>query len=341
MTKEEIFDIFKKILKEKKNSFLELEKKIEIEKIKNKYLKKGGIFSSLFQQITEEKDIKTKIKAREIFNNWKKEFINLLEKKIEEKNEKKQKKIDIYLIGKKNKLGSLHPIKKMIREIKDIFVDLGYRICNGSEIETEKYNFDNLNMPKNHPARKMHDTFYLNDNFLLRTHTSNVQTRIMEKNVNKDLKIISIGKVYRNDKEDATHTHQFTQLEVFSVGKKINFSSLKNTLLLFLGKIFGFEHPIRFRPSYFPFTKPSIEVDAQCISCKGIGCNICKKTGWVEILGAGLIHHKVLENCGFNSEKFTGFAFGLGIERILMIKYSIQDVRNFYFNNLIFLEKIR
>jgi len=250
-------------------------------------------------------------------------------------------KIDIYLEGKKVSLGNLHPITQIIRRIYDTLIPLGYQIAEGPEIETEEYNFNKLNIPPNHPARDMHDTFYLNNNLLLRTHTSNTQIRLMESNPNQELKIISAGKVYRRDEGDKTHTHQFTQLEGFMIGQNVNFSHLKGTLELILKEIFGKDHSIRFRPAYFPFTEPSVEVDAYCVSCQGQGCSICKQTGWVEILGAGLIHPQVLKNCGFDNQKFTGFAFGLGIERLLMIKYGIEDIRNFYLNDIRFLKQFK
>jgi len=183
------------------------------------------------------------------------------------------------LEGKKIPLGNLHPLTQIIQRIYDIFLHLGYQIAESSEIETEGYNFNKLNMPPEHSARDMHDTFYLNANLLLRTHTSNTQIRVMENNPNQELKVITAGKVYRRDEDDATHTHQFTQIEGFVVGQDISFSHLKGTLEIILKKLFGKNHPVRFRPSYFPFTEPSVEVDAQCIQCQGKGCNICKKTG--------------------------------------------------------------
>lgn len=200
------------------------------------------------------------------------------EKKSSEQDQKKDK-LDIYLEGKKVPLTSLHPITQIIQKIYDIFLPLGYQVAESSEVETEECNFNKLNMPPEHPARDMYDTFYLNANLLLRTHTSNTQIRVMENNTNQELKVITAGKVYRRDEDDATHTHQFTQIEGFVVGRDISFSHLKGTLELVLKKLFGEGHPIRFRPSYFPFTEPSVEVDAQCLPCQGKGCNICKKTG--------------------------------------------------------------
>jgi len=201
---------------------------------------------------------------------------------MKEQNQEKELKkgrVDIYLEGKKIPLANLHPLTQIIQKIYDIFLLLGYQIVESSEIESDEYNFSKLNMPPEHPARDMHDTFYLNTNLLLRTHTSNTQIRVMESNPNQELKIITAGKVYRRDEDDATHTHQFTQIEGFVVGRDISFSHLKGTLELVLKKLFGENHPVRFRPSYFPFTEPSVEVDAQCFSCQGQGCNICKKSG--------------------------------------------------------------
>ena len=328
-----------------KQSFEDLEKE-NIQIIKKKYLGKNGIISQSLQEISQEKNLKRKKKLGILINNWKKKLIekvNFLEREKQKKEgpHEKEKLIDIYLEGKKMSLGNLHPITQIIEKICNILVPLGYKFIESPEIETEEYNFNKLNMPPNHPARDMHDTFYINNKLLLRTHTSNAQIRLMENNPNQELKIISAGKVYRRDEDNITHTHQFTQLEGFAVGKNINFSSLKGTIELILKDLFGENHPIRFRPSYFPFTEPSIEVDAQCIPCQGKGCNICKKTGWVEILGAGLIHPQVLKNCDFDSQKFTGFAFGLGIERLLMIKYGVEDIRNFYLNNFRFLRQFR
>jgi phenylalanyl-tRNA synthetase alpha chain len=329
-------------------SLQEMENFSEIETVKKKYLEKEGIIPQLFQQIGQEKDLERKKKLGSLINNWKNQLtakIKEIEKRIKEKNfsEKalKKDKFDIYLEGKKNPLANLHPITQIIQRIYDIFLSLGYQIAESNEIETEEYNFNKLNIPPGHPARDMHDTFYLKADLLLRTHTSNTQIRIMESNPNQEIKVITAGKVYRRDEDDATHTHQFTQIEGFMVGRDISFAHLKGTLELVLKKLFGENHPIRFRPSYFPFTEPSVEVDAQCIQCGGSGCNLCKKTGWVEILGAGLIHPQVLTNCGYDQEKFTGFAFGLGVERLLMIKYGVEDIRYFYNNDIRFLRQFR
>lgn len=210
------------------------------------------------------------------------EKVKEIENKLKEQNQAKELKkdqVDIHLEGKKIPLANLHPLIQIIQKIYDLFLPLGYQIAESTEIESEEYNFSKLNMPAEHPARDMHDTFYLNTNLLLRTHTSNTQIRVMENNPNQELKIITAGKVYRRDEDDATHTHQFTQIEGFVVGQKVSFSHLKGTLELVLKKLFGESHPLRFRPSYFPFTEPSVEVDAKCFSCQGKGCGICKKSG--------------------------------------------------------------
>jgi phenylalanyl-tRNA synthetase alpha chain len=330
-----------------KNSLVELEEFSVLEAIKKKYLGKNGLISQFLHQLAQEEDLTKKKNLGILVNSWKKKLlgkISLIEKETAKKSlEKKEweNKVDIYLEGKKFPLGNLHPITQIIQKVYDILIPLGYQVAESPEIETEEYNFNKLNIPPDHPARDMHDTFYLTNDLLLRTHTSNTQIRWLENNPNQELKVISAGKVYRRDEDDATHTHQFTQLEGFAVGKNINFSHLKGTVELVLKELFGKEHPIRFRPSYFPFTEPSVEVDACCIPCQGKGCSLCKKTGWVEILGAGLIHPQVLKNCGFDNQKFTGLAFGLGVERLLMIKYGVEDIRNFYLNDLRFLRQFR
>ena len=268
-----------------KKSLQEAENFSEIEKIKKKYLSKGGIISQFFQQISQEKDLQKKKKLGELINNWKNKLaakIKEIEAKIKEQKptkELEEKRVDIYLEGIKIPLANLHPITQIIQKIYDLFLQLGYQIVESPEIESEEYNFNKLNMPPEHPARDMHDTFYLDTNLLLRTHTSNTQIRVMENNPHQELRVITAGKVYRRDEDDATHTHQFTQIEGFVVSRDISFSHLKGTLELVLKKLFGENHPVRFRPSYFPFTEPSVEVDAQCFSCQGQGCNICKKSG--------------------------------------------------------------
>jgi phenylalanyl-tRNA synthetase alpha chain len=248
--------------------------------------------------------------------------------------------IDVTLPGKPVPLGSDHPLSRTIREIEDIFLGLGFEIAEGPEVETDYYNFEALNLPKNHPARDMQDTFYLTDEILMRTHTSGIQVRTLEKKKGKvPVRIIAPGRVYRRDDDDATHSHQFTQIEGLVVDRNIRMSDLKGILLTFARQLFGPEQQIRLRPSYFPFTEPSTEVDVSCYVCHGEGCRVCKHTGWLEILGAGMVHPRVLEMAGYDPEEYTGFAFGLGVERIAMTKYGIDDIRHFYVNDVRFLNQ--
>ena len=248
--------------------------------------------------------------------------------------------IDITLPSTKIRVGSIHPITKIINEVEDLFVSMGYDVLEGPEVESDLYNFEMLNLPKGHPARDTQDSFYITSDTLLRTQTSPVQVRTMLQNIEKTpIRIICPGKTYRKDNDDATHSHQFTQIEGLVVDKNISMSDLKGTLEIFAKRMFGSSREIRFRPSYFPFTEPSIEVDVSCFNCGGKGCNICKNTGWIEILGAGMVHPNVLNMCGYDSDKFTGFAFGIGPERIAMLKYGITDIRNFYTNDMRFLKE--
>lgn len=247
---------------------------------------------------------------------------------------------DIHLMGKKTySSGNLHLITKISQEISYVLQTLGYQPVESSEIETENYNFELLGMPNGHPARDEQGTFYLNNKLLLRTHTSGTQIRIFSKYSNKEIKFFTIGKVYRRDETDSTHTHQFTQLEIVAVGKDISFAFLKSNLEFLLKEILGKDCQFRFRPSYFPFTVPSVEIDARCFKCYGKGCLFCKQDGWIELGGAGLIHPQVLANCNYENDRFTGLAMGLGVERILMIKYGIDSLGHFYNNDLRFLRQ--
>lgn len=248
--------------------------------------------------------------------------------------------IDITLPGRPVTLGNDHPLTKTIQEIEDLFIGLGYEVAEGPEVETDYYNFEALNLPKNHPARDMQDSFYITEELLLRTHTSPVQARTMEKAKGKGpVKVICPGRVYRRDNDDATHSHQFMQIEGLVVDENIRMSDLKGTLNIFAKKIFGKDREIRLRPSFFPFTEPSVEMDISCKMCGGKGCNVCKGTGWIEILGAGMVHPNVLRMSGFDPEKYSGFAFGMGPERIAMLKYGIDDIRHFYTNDVRFLKQ--
>lgn len=248
--------------------------------------------------------------------------------------------IDVTLPGRPVPAGTMHPLSRIIEEIEDIFIGLGFEVAEGPEVEMDHFNFEMLNLPKDHPARDMQDTFYVTEELLLRTQTSPVQARTMLKKEGKTpLKMICPGKVYRRDDDDATHSHQFTQIEGLVIDKKIGMSDLKGTLLTFARQMFGENQQIRLRPSFFPFTEPSVEVDLQCFNCGGQGCRVCKQTGWIEILGAGMVHPRVLEMAGYNPEEVSGFAFGMGVERIAMLKYAVEDIRHFYTNDVRFLRQ--
>lgn len=259
--------------------------------------------------------------------------------KEEELNETlRQEMIDITLPSTKINVGSVHPLEKTIEEIEELFISMGYDVVEGPEVEQDLYNFEKLNLPKGHPARDSQDSFYITEEMLLRTQTSPVQARMMEANAEKGpIRIICPGKVYRRDNDDATHSHQFLQIEGLVIDENISLSHLKGTLEIFAKKLFGAAREIRFRPSFFPFTEPSMEVDVSCFKCGGNGCSLCKNTGWIEILGAGMVHPNVLKAGGYDPEKYTGFAFGMGPERIAMLKYGINDIRHFYTNDLRFL----
>ncbi|WP_433743538.1 phenylalanine--tRNA ligase subunit alpha [Falsibacillus pallidus] len=248
--------------------------------------------------------------------------------------------IDVTLPGRPVKQGNHHPLTRIVEEIEDLFIGMGYQVAEGPEVEQDYYNFEALNLPKGHPARDMQDSFYITEDTLLRTHTSPVQARTMEKHQGKGpVKIICPGKVYRRDSDDATHSHQFMQIEGLVIDEKITMADLKGTLEVFAKKMFGSDREIRLRPSFFPFTEPSVEMDISCKICGGKGCSVCKGTGWIEILGAGMVHPNVLEMAGFDSKKYTGFAFGMGPERIAMLKYGIDDIRHFYTNDIRFLKQ--
>ncbi|MFC4771447.1 phenylalanine--tRNA ligase subunit alpha [Enterococcus hermanniensis] len=251
--------------------------------------------------------------------------------------------LDVTLPGKQVSQGTRHVLTQIMEEIEDTFVGMGYQVIEGTEIESDHYNFERMNLPKDHPARDMQDTFYISDEVLLRTHTSPVQARTMEKHdfSKGALRMISPGKVFRRDTDDATHSHQFHQIEGLVVDKGITMGDLKGTLEVLLKELFGADRSIRLRPSYFPFTEPSVEVDVSCFKCGGKGCNVCKHTGWIEILGAGMVHPDVLEMSGIDSKEYSGFAFGLGPDRIAMLRYGVNDIRNFYLNDVRFLEQFK
>ena len=254
----------------------------------------------------------------------------------------KKETIDVTLPSTKIIRGSEHPLNRVIEEIEDLFTSMGYDVVEGPEIETDEFCFERLNLPQGHPARDMQDSFYITDKYLLRTQTSSVQARTMVANEEKTpIRIITLGKTYRRE-DDATHSHQFNQIEGLVIDRKenkISLADLKGTLEVFMKKMLGEKTELRFRPSYFPFTKPSYEVDVTCFKCGGKGCNLCKQTGWIEVLGSGMVHPNVLKMNGYDPDKFAGFAFGTGIDRLAMFKYGITDMRYLYANDIKFLSQ--
>ena len=261
----------------------------------------------------------------------------LKKKELQEKLE--SEKIDVTLPATKVKRGSKHPLNRIIEEVEDLFVSMGYDVVSGPELETDEYCFERLNLPKGHPARDMQDSFYITTEYLLRTQTSAVQARAMMANTEKTpIRIIVPGKTYRRE-DDATHSHQFNQVEGLVVDKNISFADLKGTLEIFMRKMLGENTQLRFRPSYFPFTEPSYEVDVTCFKCGGKGCNLCKHTGWIELLGSGVVHPNVLRMNGYDPDVYSGFAFGTGLDRLAMFKYGITDMRLLYTNDVKFLSQ--
>lgn len=317
----------------------------ELQELRIEILSKKGVFASFMETLKQVPNDQKPVFGQKI--NETKTFVTQMieqkRKQLEEaelKAKLEKEKIDVTLPGYHVFSGSKHPMNIVIDEIIDIFLPLGYHVEEGPEVEKDHYNFEMLNIPKNHPARDMQDTFYITENELLRTHTSPVQARTMEKNQEKSpIKILCPGKVYRRDDDDATHSHQFMQLEALVIDKNITMAHLKATLDLVAKKLFGEKREIRLRASYFPFTEPSVEVDVSCFKCGGKGCPMCKHTGWIEVLGAGMVHPNVLEGAGYNPNVWKGFAFGAGIERLTMLRHNIDDIRNFYVNDFRFLKQ--
>ncbi len=313
----------------------------ELEIIRIKYLGTKGILKSVMAGMKDVAADKKK-EAGQMLN----EFKNFVELKFEDLkatlggDNVSDSSIDVSLPGPALPIGTRHPISIIQNKIIGIFNSLGFSIAEGPEIEDDWHNFNALNLPENHPARDMQDTFYLNENpvWLLRTHTSSVQIREMQKG-KLPLRIICPGRVYRNETISARAHCFFNQVEGLYIAENVSFADLKQTLYYFVKKMFGDDIQIRFRPSFFPFTEPSAEMDISCLICNGDGCNVCKKTGWVEILGCGMVHPNVLTNCGIDSEKYTGFAFGMGIERITMLSYQVNDLRLFSENDQRFLQQ--
>ena len=316
----------------------------ELNEVNVKYLGKKGELTAVLRGMgalsAEERPVIGSL-VNVVRDEIQSELNNKEEKfKAEEMEEKLAKeKIDITLPSNKIKRGSKHPLNRIIEEVEDIFVGMGYDVVDGPELETDEYCFERLNLPKGHPARDMQDSFYITPEYLLRTQTSAVQARVMMANKEKTpIRVICPGKVYRRD-DDATHSHQFAQVEGLVIDENISLADLKGTLEVFMKKMLGENTQLRFRPSYFPFTEPSYEVDVSCFKCGGKGCNLCKQTGWIELLGSGMVHPNVLKMNGYDPEKYTGFAFGTGLDRLAMFKYGITDIRLLYQNDVRFLNQ--
>ena len=339
-----------------KEKVLELQKKFDeqVKKVKSlkdlnelkiEYVGKKGPISELTAMMREVEDKKTFGIILNDLRNHISDNLDYLKEKFEEEELNKKlesEKIDITLPSSKVKKGSIHPLNRTIEEIEDIFISMGYEVVDGPELETDEFCFERLNLPEGHPARDMQDSFYITDKDLLRTQTSSVQARTMLKyGGDKPIRMICVGKTYRRE-DDATHSHQFNQVEGLVIDKKennVSLSDLKGTLEVFMKKMLGENTKLRFRPSYFPFTEPSYEVDVTCFKCKGKGCNLCKETGWIELLGSGIVHPNVLKMNGYDPEKYSGFAFGTGIDRLAMFKYGITDMRYLYQNDIRFLKQ--
>lgn len=314
----------------------------DLQQIRIKYLGKKGILTAKLKSLptvseSERPAFGRLVNEVKVFIENETDARERFLKRIELDKKLASEALDITLPGKYTAAGSVHPINRVLKEIIDIFVSMGFDIEVGPEVEQDYYNFEALNIPKDHPARDMQDTFYINDDVLLRTHTSPVQVRVMEKK-RPPLSFIAPGKVYRCD-ADVSHTPMFHQVEGLMVDTDISFSDLKGILEVFVRRIFDKDVPVRFRPSYFPFTEPSAEVDIGCILCGGTGCRVCKGSGWIEVLGAGMVNPRVFEMAGYDPDAYTGFAFGMGVERITMLKYSIDDLRMFFENDIRFLRQ--
>ena len=311
---------------------------IDLEELRIKYLGRKGLFTGLLRnlgQVPPQERPRLGKLANQIKEELETKFADRKAALTSGETAVGTAKEDLSLPGRGVPFGRLHPITQVMDEVCSIFVGLGFAVAEGPDVELDYYNFEALNIPKHHPARDMHDTFYINESILLRTHTSPMQIRAME-NEEPPLRMIAPGKVYRCD-SDITHTPMFHQVEGFLVDRKVSFADLKGVLKVFCQKMFDDQIGLRFRPSFFPFTEPSAEVDIGCVICRGKGCRVCKQTGWLEILGAGMIDPEVFKMVGYDPEEYSGFAFGLGIERIAMLKYGIDDIRLFYDNDLRFL----
>jgi len=335
-------DKIKNLKKQFKKEIEFINNKGKLDNIKNQYVGRKGYVTQMLRNLGSiSKEDRPEI--GQLLNDTKNEIQEILKKKEKEVSQeiaKSEEIFDITIPGRSFQRGTIHPIEMILEQSKDIFLGMGFKIVNGPEIELDYYNFEGLNIPKDHPARDDQDSFYITPEVLLRTQTSPMQVRTME-NQAPPVRIISTGKCYRRDSIDSTHTPMFHQIEGLAVDNDISLSNLKGVITEFCHQVFGKDRRVRFRPGYFPFVEPGAEVDVSCGLCKGKGCRSCGYTGWLEIMGAGMVHPNVLEMAGYNSDTFTGFAFGMGVERIAMLKYGINDIRLFFENDLRFLSQFK
>lgn len=329
---------FEQLRSEIEERFAQADSLDALNELRVEYLGKKGKISGLMKQMKNVPNEEKREFGQQV-NALKNDAAALLETKKKELEAKAleeklaSEKIDLTLPGRKPAHGNLNPLYLIEQELEDLFIGLGYQVIEGDEVVSDLYCFERANIPKDHPARDMQDSLYLDPEHLLRTHTTAIQMKVLEEQAPNPIKVVCPGKVYRRDDDDATHSHQFMQMEGLVIGENVPLSDLKGTLEFFARKMFGEEREIRFRPSFFPFTEPSVEVDVSCHMCGGKGCPTCKGTGWIEILGAGEVNPRVLEMAGYDSTKMNGFAFGIGIERVAMLKYGIDDIRHFYTND--------
>ncbi len=330
-----------KAIKEKSLKLLQETKNLEnLEDLRVEILGKKGLVNGLMQQMRKLDQSERPIFGAKV-NELKSELESIIKEKLAElmesemNNRLENEKVDITLPGSHIKFGNKHPLTLMTDAILDLYCSMGYKVVKGPEIELDKYNFERANIPENHPAREMQDTFFVDVERLLRTHTTAIQTRVLEEQSdNLPIKVICPGKTYRRDDDDATHSHQFIQIEGLLIDENIKMTDLKGTLEVLATHLFGEDQKIRLRPSYFQFTEPSVEVDVTCFNCKGAGCSVCRNSGWIELLGAGMVHPKVLEMAGIDSTRYSGFAFGMGVDRAVMLKYGVNDIRSLYTNDV-------
>ncbi len=325
------------------DAFRRADKLEKLEELRVRFLGKKGELTAVMKGMG-----KLSPEERPVIGQLANEVRSRIEQALEEKKnaleaelqnaKMKRERLDVTMPGRRSAEGGKHPLLTVLDDLKDIFIGMGFTIAEGPEVELDYYNFEALNIPKDHPARDTQDTFYINENLVLRSQTSPVQVRTME-NQRPPIRIIAPGRVYRSDAVDATHSPVFHQVEGLVVDKGITMADLKGTLEIFVKKLYGEETRLRFRPHHFPFTEPSAEVDISCFNCGGEGCRVCKGEGWIEILGCGMVHPRVLQNCGIDPEEYSGFAFGIGLERVAMFRYDIDDMRMFFENDVRFLKQ--